>query len=127
MKKVKILIADDEELIHHFYTDCLKDQFEVIHAYDGADTLISAVEQLPEIILLDINMPIVDGRTICQRLKKNHRTECIKIIMLTGKDDEFNRRVAFELGADEFIAKPCSSQFLDRIIKKISIIEKNKI
>jgi len=78
MKK-KVLVADDSQMIHRLYEGCLGDEFEIVHAYDGAETLLMAVDLLPDLILLDIMMPLLDGRVICKQLKKHPRTKQIKI------------------------------------------------
>jgi DNA-binding response OmpR family regulator len=73
----------------------------------------------PDFIVLDIMMPIKDGRDICQDLKKNSRTKDIKILMLSGKDKQLDRIVGFESGADDYIAKPFSPSHVARRIKKM--------
>ncbi|NVL90630.1 MAG: response regulator [Desulfobacterales bacterium] len=116
-RKNKILIADDNERIHGLLTNFLSaDQFDIIHAYDGKETLRLAEEELPDLIILDIMMPIIDGRDICKKLKSEPETKNIKIIMLTGKVEQHDRLVGFELGADEYIPKPCSIDYLARKI-----------
>ncbi len=119
-KKNKVLIADDNERIHSLITDSLSsDQFDIIHAYDGKETLRLVEEQLPDLIILDIMMPLIDGRDICKKLKSEPVTKNIKIIMLTGKVEQHDRLVGFELGADEYIPKPCSIDYLGRKIKAL--------
>jgi DNA-binding response OmpR family regulator len=117
MKK-QVLIADDNRMIHKVYADCLGDEFEVAHAYDGAEALFLAVDLLPDLILLDIMMPLIDGRAICRQLKKHPKTAHIKIILVTAKDSQSDRLVGFEVGADDYIEKPCLPEFLVQRIKK---------
>lgn len=116
--KKKVLIADDNQMVHHLYTGCLGGEFDLLHAFDGAETLFMAVDQLPDLILLDIMMPLLDGRAICKQLKKHPKTNKIKIIMVTAKDSQADRLVGFEVGADDYIEKPCHPEFLIRCIKK---------
>ena len=116
--KKKVLIADDSKMIHQLYTGCFGDEFELLHAYDGAETLFIAVDQLPDLILLDIVMPLLDGRAICRQLKKHAKTRKIVIIMVTARDNQNDRLVGFEVGADDYIEKPCPPEFLIGRIRK---------
>ena len=116
--KRKLLIADDSPLAHQVYMDCLGDGFEYLHAYDGMDALVTATAEVPDLILLDLMMPLLDGRTICRKLKTYPRTKDIKIVMVTAKDSQTDRLVGFEVGADDYIEKPCPPDFLLQRIKK---------
>lgn len=116
----KILIADDDRTIHISFTKFLTEQgYEVLHAYDGKEAMALAQEHLPDLMLLDLTMPELDGRTVCQRLKSASQTEHIKIIMLTAKDAQHDITLGYELGADSYVTKPCSIQFLERSLKKL--------
>ena len=116
----KILIADDDRTIHISFTKFLTEQgFEVLHAYDGKEAMELAQEQRPDIILLDLTMPMLDGRTVCKKLKEDAETEHIKIIMLTAKDAQHDITLGYELGADSYITKPCSIHFLERSLNKL--------
>lgn len=117
-RKRKVLIADDNKMIHQLYTGCFGDEFDLVHAFDGAETLFMAVDLMPDLIVLDIIMPLLDGRSICKQLKKHPKTMNIKIIMVTAKDNHTDRLVGFEVGADDYIEKPCPPDFLLRRIKK---------
>lgn len=117
---MKILIADDDATIHASFTKTLISKgFEVLHAYDGKEALEIAEEQLPEIILLDLLMPNMDGRDVCIKLKRNLRTSHIHIIMLSSKDQEWDRELGLTLGADEYIDKPCDLVYLNLVINRI--------
>ena len=117
---MKILIADDDRTIHISFTKFLTEQgHEVLHADDAAEALKLALSQQPDLILLDITMPAGDGRNICQQLKTSPKTEPIKIIMLTARESQHDRTLALELGADDFISKPCSIPYLERAIAKL--------
>ena len=118
--KKKLLIADDVEHIHNLLAMHLSaDEIDIIHAYDGKETLELAEEQLPDLIVLDILMPLVDGRDICKKLKNHPETKNIKILILTGKNEQHDRIVGLELGADDYITKPCSMSYLARRIKAL--------
>ncbi len=118
MKK-KLLIADDSHLAHQVYMDCLGDQYEYSHAYDGVDALIAATVEHPDLLLLDLMMPLLDGRTICRKLKGNPRTKDIKIVMVTARDSQSDRIVGFEVGADDYVEKSNPLSFLLRSVQKL--------
>ena len=118
-RKKKLLIADDEKYVHDLLNKSLSvDEFDIIHAYDGKETLELAKEHLPDLIVLDIMMPHMDGRDICSRLKNDPETKNIEIIMLTAKDEQHDRVLGLELGADDYVTKPCSISYLARMIKR---------
>lgn len=117
MKK-KLLIADDDPKLHNLYPQYLGDGYEYLHAYDGVDTLILAVDQLPDLVILDVMMPLLDGRTVCKKLKSYPKTSHIRVVMVTGKDNQSDRIVGFEVGADEYLEKPYSLDILARTIEK---------
>ena len=119
-KKKKILIADDDTYVHELLTAVLSsNEFDIIHAYDGQETVERVDNEQPDLIVLDIMMPIKDGRDICQDIKKNPRTKDIKILMLSGKGEQLDRILGFEIGADDYIAKPFSPSHVARRIKKM--------
>ena len=117
-RKAKILLGDDEKYLHDLVAKALSaDEFDILHAYDGKETLRLAEEQLPDLIVLDVMMPAMDGRDICKKLKNNPETKDVKIIMLTAKDQQHDRILGLQLGADDYIPKPCSMSYLVRRIK----------
>jgi DNA-binding response OmpR family regulator len=119
MPKKKLLIADDSRYSHEIYTGFFGDEFEYLHAYDGVDALVMAVTEVPELIILDLMMPLLDGRSICRKLKNSPRTKSIKIIMVTARNSQSDRLVGFEMGADDYIEKPCSLDLLARSVKNL--------
>lgn len=123
-RKKKILIADDEILVHEMITIVLSsNEFEIIHAYDGQETVECIDNEQPDLVVLDIMMPIKDGRDICRDLKLNPKTKDIKILMLSAKDAQFDRITGLELGADDYMTKPFTANHLASQIKKM--FEKN--
>ncbi len=120
-EKKKLLIADDDESLHRLYGDSFGEEFEILHALDGADTLMLAVQHLPAVILLDITMPLLDGRTICKKIKGNPLTKDIKIVMITGKGEQHDRLLGFEVGADDYVEKPATLSYLTRVIRKLGV------
>ena len=102
-----ILIADDDEDIVRFVEVNLRlEGFEVATAFDGEQALQHAYEVSPDLILLDVMMPKVDGFEVCQRLRSDGRTKNISIIMLTAKSLSADKVVGLTAGADDYMIKP---------------------
>ncbi len=119
MKK-KVLVVDDEKDI----VDILKynlereNEFEVLTAKDGREALEHA-ESLPDLILLDIMMPEVNGFEVCKQLKNNAATSKIPVIFLTAKENEIDEILGLEIGADDYISKPISPRKVLARIKSV--------
>ena len=100
----KILIVDDETTIVDILAYNLrKAGYETIEAYDGQKGLNLALSENPDLVILDIMMPIMDGYEVCKRLRKVSQ---VPVIMLTAKAEESDKVLSFELGADDYITKP---------------------
>ncbi len=119
MEKTKVLIAEDNEVVHKALTLGLSKEYELLHAFDGEEAFISAVKNKPDVILLDVMMPVMDGRTVCKKLKSDPETSSMKIVMVTGRDDQNDRLIGFEVGADEYLTKPCTFEYIKRAINKV--------
>ena len=118
--KEKILIVEDEkDIIKMLRYNLEKEGFKVIDARDGEDAMDSAVRQQPNLILLDLMLPGMDGLEVCKALKKESKTNPIPIIMLTAKSQESDKVVGLELGADDYITKPFSPRELIARIKAV--------
>ena len=118
--KKKILVADDDPQIHGLLTRVLSsDEFEIIHAYDGQETVERINDEVPDLVVLDIMMPLKDGRDICQELKKNPETKDIRVLILSAKDQQFDRVLGFDLGADDYVTKPFSPNHVARKIRRM--------
>lgn len=114
----KILIVDDEENIVQLVSYNLeKEGYEVIAAYDGKSALNKINFEKPDLILLDIMLPELDGLEVCRALRKEEATAQIPIIMLTAKSDELDKVLGLELGADDYMTKPFSPRELLARIK----------
>jgi len=107
----KILVVDDEKNIVNIVAYNLrKEGYEVICAYDGEKGLELAITENPELILLDLMMPKLDGFDVCRKLReKNIQTP---IIMLTARAEEIDKVLGFELGADDYVTKPFGTREL---------------
>lgn len=118
--KEKILIVEDEkDIIKMLEYNLKKEGFKVIDARDGEDALDLASRQYPDLILLDLMLPGIDGLEVCKTLKKESKTSSIPIIMLTAKSQESDKVVGLELGADDYITKPFSPRELIARIKAV--------
>jgi diguanylate cyclase (GGDEF)-like protein len=105
--KPRILVVDDEEPIRKIVTFQLeKAGFDVGSCADGKEALGAVAERQPDLILLDVMMPNMDGYEVCKRLKSNYQTSHIPIIMVTAKAELENRLQGFEDGANDYITKP---------------------
>ncbi|MBN1426774.1 MAG: response regulator [Anaerolineae bacterium] len=103
----KLLVVEDESIT----SDMLRRYFEIVgyevlDAATGRDAVTQAVEHQPKLIILDINLPDIDGYEVCKRLRSAQSTRHIPIIFLTRKDDRRDRLIGLELGADDFLTKP---------------------
>ena len=117
---IKILVVDDEEDILNLLSYNLKKAgFQVVTAEDGPEALEIAKRESPELILLDIMLPNMEGTEVLKKLKADAATEEIPVIMLTAKGEEVDRIVGFELGADDYITKPFSPRELILRVKAI--------
>jgi len=116
MDKKKILIADDEQSIRLLVRRLLSQNYIVLEASDGEEAIDIARSQKPDLILMDIMMPKVDGYTACHQIKKDQATKAIPVVMLTGVGHELNKKLSFEVGAKGYITKPFSLQDLLDVI-----------
>ncbi|MBI9082386.1 MAG: response regulator [Desulfobacterales bacterium] len=103
-----VLIVDDTKLNVDLLVNTLSDEYDISVAMDGQTALEIAESELPDLILLDIMMPEMDGYEVCRRLKTGERTREIPIIFITAKSDEEDEIQGFELGAVDYITKPIS-------------------
>jgi DNA-binding response OmpR family regulator len=115
MKK-KVLVVDDEYTIRELVALSLEPDYDVLKAETGAAGLemVNHKETRPDLIILDIMMPNVDGYEICRRLKSNKNTDEIPVIMLTAKHQNEDLRKAITVDVDEFITKPFEPDLLKR-------------
>lgn len=104
----KVLIVDDQAASADAVSQALTPLgFEVWHALDGNTALLLAKEHAPDVILLDIRMPEMDGFEVCRRLKEDPETQLLPVVFLTGLDSREVRLAGLEAGATDFLSKPC--------------------
>lgn len=120
MAKEKILVVDDEkDIIEVIKYNLEREGFRVIPAYNGEDALRLAKREPPDLLILDLMLPGMDGLEVCRILKKERKTAHIPIIMLTAKTEEPDIVVGLELGADDYITKPFNVRELVARIKAV--------
>lgn len=114
-----LIIEDERDIVEALEYNLKNEGFETHKAYDGIQGLKLARTSSPNLILLDIMLPGIDGIEICKTLKKEPKTENIPVIMLTAKGGETNKVVGLEVGADDYITKPFGMRELMARIKAI--------
>ena len=119
MGKKKILIADDEQSIRLLVRRLLSQNYIVLEASDGEEAIDIARRENPDLILMDIMMPGVDGYTPCHQITKGQATKAIPVVMLTGVGHELNKKLSFEVGATGYITKPFILQDLLDVIRPL--------
>lgn len=120
VKKRRILLIDDEvPLLEVMKTNLEIEGYEIVTAMSGETGLVSAVVEQPDVVILDIMMPDVDGWEICRSLRSDSRTKYIPIIMLTALDETHHVVKGFECGADDYLAKPFDNAELFARIKSV--------
>jgi len=128
--KEKILIVDDEkDIIKMLDYNFKKEGYRTVACNDGEDALDFAAKEHPDLIILDLMLPGVDGLEVCKTLKKESKTALIPIIMLTAKTQETDKILGLELGADDYVTKPFSPRELIARVKAVlrRIHEKDKL
>jgi two-component system alkaline phosphatase synthesis response regulator PhoP len=132
MSKQSIFVVEDELHIQQLIKYNLEaNGFKVTVFENGEDLLKYIVENIPDLFILDIMLPGIDGLEVCRQIKQNLNTKSIPIIMLTAKSEEFDKVLGLELGADDYITKPFSiRELLARIkalFRRINTIAEPKI
>ena len=107
MSQQRILVVEDEYALQEILTYNLQAEgYEVLSATDGQQGLIKAQTSLPDLLILDLMLPFVDGLSVCRQLRSSPRTKHIRILMLTAKSEELDELVGFNMGADDYVTKP---------------------
>ncbi len=120
MAKGRILVVDDEIYIVHILDFSLgMEGYEVLTALDGEQALEKARAERPDLIVLDIMMPKLDGYETCKILKAEPETKDIPVILLSAKGRNVDQKIGFEVGADDYITKPFSPR---KLVERINAI-----
>lgn len=120
--KDKILIVDDERNIRLLVKGIFKKEYNVIEACNGKEAINIARTQKPDLILMDIMMPNVDGYMACHAIKSDPELRGIPIIMLTGINYELNKKLGRKFGADSYLTKPFNLSELQNEVGKFLLI-----
>ena len=118
MKSI-LIIEDEKDIVDLIEYHLKQSGFSVISALDGPAGLDKAKKKRPNLIILDLMLPEMDGKDVCRGLKSNPLTQSIPILMLTAKAEETDRLIGFELGADDYVTKPFSPKELVLRVKAI--------
>src|SRR5438876_9627943 len=120
MPKAKVLVIEDDRSLAEVLSYNVKAAgYEVLVATDGQDGLLRAETKSPDLVILDLMLPVVDGLDVCRRMRAKSATREIPIIMLTAKAEESDEIVGFSLGADDYVTKPFSVKVLLERIKAL--------
>ena len=99
-----ILVVDDEQsIVDILKFNLAREGYRVIEAYDGEEGYIKAISEKPDLILLDVMLPKMDGFDVCKKIRE---ISSVPIIMLTARDEEIDKVLGLELGADDYMTKP---------------------
>jgi len=119
-----ILIVEDNADVRTFIKSILEEKYEILEASNGQQGLEMAFDNIPDLVVSDIMMPGLDGRSLCVKLKNDERTSHIPIILLTALSDIENRIEGLDLGADSYITKPFYPKHLNVRVKKLLQLRK---
>jgi len=123
-RRSRVLVADDTESIRLLFRRLLTaDGHDVIVAADGAAALDAVRRQQPDVILLDVTMPAIDGLEVCRRLKSDPATRLTPIVLVTGQTDLSDRIRGIEAGADEFLSKPVHPHELRARVRSLARVK----
>jgi len=125
MKQARILVVDDEpdlvELLRHHLQ---REHYEVVVASDGEAAMAEARRRMPDLVVLDLMLPGIDGLEVCRRLRADSRTQHIPIIMLTAKGEESDAVIGLAQGADDYVRKPFGvKELLARVATRLRAAE----
>ena len=120
MSRPKLLsVEDDRSLSEVLQYNFTQSGFEVFQAFDGQDGINQARLRLPEVIVLDVMIPVIDGVEVCRKLRSGEETKNLLIIMVTAKSEETDQLIGFSVGADDYVVKPFSVKVLLERVKAL--------
>ena len=115
MERTILIIEDEQNIVDILKFNLKKEGFETLEAYDGATGLELALTANPNLILLDVMLPQMDGYEVCRKIREEHSQ--VPIIMLTAREEELDKVLGLELGADDYMTKPFSMRELTARVK----------
>lgn len=120
--KKKVLIVDDEPNVRRLLHSILSKNFEVFEAEDGRQAIEMANTQKPDVVLMDMMMPKMDGLTACHMIKNDPATKSIRVIMVTAIGFELNVKLSQQMGASGYVTKPfLSEDLLNKIAQVLAV------
>lgn len=122
--KDTVLIVEDNPDLLSFMTSLIETKYVVISATNGSEAIEKAIQHMPNLILSDLMMPVMDGIELTTRIKEDERTSHIPVILLTAKSDQQTKLTGLRTGADDYVTKPFSNEEL--IIRIENLIEQRK-
>jgi putative two-component system response regulator len=123
-RRSRVLVADDTESVRSLFQRLLtSDGHEVISAADGAAALEAVHRHRPDVVLLDVSMPLIDGLEVCRRLKSDPATRLTPVVLVTGQTGLDDRIKGIEAGADEFLSKPVHPHELRARVRSLSRVK----
>lgn len=122
----KVMVVDDTEVNIDILVETLGNEYDVSVAMDGEDALQDIAENPPDLILLDIMMPGMDGYQVCEKLKEEDRTRDIPIIFLTSLAEKQDKAKGFQLGAVDYITKPFNPEVVMERVKNQFELKQHK-
>lgn len=124
--KVKVMIVDDDIVLQTLLQGMLEDDYELVLCETGEECLEHVIVECPDIILLDVQMPGIDGFTVCEQLKDDPATSMIPIIFISGADSEYEKQEAFRVGGDDAIIKPVEEVELKNVLEvAVSMLDRS--
>ncbi len=114
MEKLVLVVDDEKPIVEILKVNLIKNGYKVIEAYDGEAALAMAMERNPDLILLDVMLPKMDGFAVCKKIREKSN---VPIIMLTAREEEVDKVLGLELGADDYMTKPFSLRELMARVK----------
>lgn len=114
-----ILVVDDDSFMHEIIADALGDSYQIIHVENGQDALTKAQSEPPDLVILDVEMPGMDGYETCRKLKEIDATAKIPVIFVSAHDQIESRLKGYEAGGEDYVIKPFSPQELDAKVEHL--------
>ncbi len=119
MKETILIVEDEKDIVKMLEYNLKKEGFKILSARNGEDALDLVIKQHPDLVILDLMLPGMDGLEVCKNLKGDVKTAFTPVIMLTAKSQESDKIVGLELGADDYMTKPFSPRELIARIKAV--------
>lgn len=120
-KKTILIVDDEQKIVDLLVHNLTREGYNTIEANDGQTAIDLAISQRPDLILLDVMIPRVDGLTVCKKIKNYYN---VPILMVSAKDDELDKIVGLEIGADDYITKPFH---IKELVARVKVVLKRKV